>query len=53
MEVASAHLTVDVTADGHSVLDQARSMLQDRHGIAHATIQIEPEDHKGCDEVAW
>jgi cobalt-zinc-cadmium efflux system protein len=53
MEVASAHLRVNGTADNHSVLDQARAMLHERHGIAHATFQIEPEGHHGCDEVAW
>lgn len=53
MEVASAHLRVTGTADNHSVLDQARAMLHDRHGISHATFQIEPEGHQGCDEVAW
>ena len=53
MEVASAHLMVTGAADGHSILDQARAMLQERYGIAHATLQIEPEGHQGCDEVAW
>jgi cobalt-zinc-cadmium efflux system protein len=53
MEVASAHLRVNGTADSHSVLDQARAMLNERHGIAHATFQIEPEGHHGCDEIAW
>jgi cobalt-zinc-cadmium efflux system protein len=53
MEVASAHLRVNGTADSHFVLDQARAMLHERHGIAHATFQNEPEGHHGCDEVAW
>jgi len=53
MEVASAHLMVSAAADGHAVLDQARAMLRDRYGIDHATFQIEPEGHQGCDEVAW
>jgi cobalt-zinc-cadmium efflux system protein len=53
MEVASAHLRIAATADNHAVLDQARAMLHERHGISHATLQIEPEDHIGCDEVAW
>ena len=53
MEVASAHLRVNGTADNHSVLDQARAMLHEHHGISHATFQIEPEGHHGCDEVAW
>jgi cobalt-zinc-cadmium efflux system protein len=53
MDVASAHLMVKIDTDTHAVLDQARDVLADRHGLAHATLQIEPEDHGGCDEVAW
>lgn len=53
MEVASAHLMVRPGTDGHAVLDQAREVLGDRHGIVHATLQVEPDDHRGCDEVAW
>ena len=53
MEVASAHLMVSTGTDSHAVLDQARSLLRDRYRIAHATLQIEPDDHTGCDEVAW
>ena len=53
MEVASAHLMVRVGTDHHAVLDQARAVLRDRHHIGHATLQIEPDDHQGCDEVTW
>jgi cobalt-zinc-cadmium efflux system protein len=53
MEVATAHLMVSVGTDSHAVLDQARQLLADRHGITHATLQIEPDDHHGCDEVTW
>jgi cobalt-zinc-cadmium efflux system protein len=53
MEVASAHLMVRAGADHHGVLDRARDLLRDRHGIGHATLQVEPDDHRGCDEVAW
>ncbi|HEX5366570.1 MAG TPA: cation diffusion facilitator family transporter [Acidimicrobiales bacterium] len=53
MDVASVHLRVRRGADGHGVLDQARSLLRDRHGIEHATLQVEPESHEGCDDVAW
>lgn len=53
MEVATAHLMVAVGTDSHSVLDQARHLLADRHGINHATLQVEPEDHHGCDDVNW
>ena len=53
MEVATAHLMVSVGTDSHAVLDQARQLLADQHGITHATLQVEPEDHQGCDEVNW
>jgi cobalt-zinc-cadmium efflux system protein len=53
MDVASAHLMVGTGSDAHAVLDQARAILQQRYGIAHATLQVEPEDHRGCDDVTW
>jgi cobalt-zinc-cadmium efflux system protein len=53
MEVASAHLMVGLDADSHAVLDRARELLAHDHGLAHATLQVEPEDHHGCDEVSW
>lgn len=53
MDVASAHVMVRADADTHSVLDQARALLRDGHHIDHATLQIEPDTHTGCDEVAW
>jgi cobalt-zinc-cadmium efflux system protein len=53
MDVASAHVMVSSGTDTHAVLDQARSLLRDLHHIDHATLQIEPDTHTGCDEVAW
>ena len=53
MEVASAHLMVRAGTDSHAVLDQARVVLRDGYAITHATLQIEPGDHHGCDELAW
>jgi cobalt-zinc-cadmium efflux system protein len=53
MEVASAHVMVRAGTDTHSVLDRARQVLADRHRLQHATLQVEPDDHRGCDEVAW
>ena len=32
---------------------QARELLQARYRIAHATLQVEPSDHTGCDELEW
>jgi len=53
MEVATAHVMVRAGTDAHAVLDQARVVLRDQHGIGHATLQVEPDDHHGCDEVNW
>ena len=53
MEVATAHLMVAVGTDSHAVLDRARELLADRHGISHATLQVEPDDHHGCEDVSW
>jgi cobalt-zinc-cadmium efflux system protein len=53
MEAASAHLMVRAGTDNHGVLDQARDVLRHRYGVGHATLQIEPDDHTGCDEVSW
>jgi len=53
MEVASAHLVVESAHDVHAVLDGARALLHDRYDIAHATLQVEPSDHTGCEELNW
>jgi cobalt-zinc-cadmium efflux system protein len=53
MDVASAHLMVSAGTDPHGVLDQARDVLRGRYEIAHATLQVEPDDHTGCAEVSW
>ncbi|MEY2581885.1 MAG: cobalt-zinc-cadmium efflux system protein [Ilumatobacteraceae bacterium] len=53
MDVATAHLMVTVGTDSHAVLDQARQVLAVRYGITHATLQVEPDDHRGCDEMTW
>ena len=53
MDVLTAHLMVRDGADQHAVLDSARQLLAERHGIHHATLQVEPETHLGCDQVDW
>jgi cobalt-zinc-cadmium efflux system protein len=53
MDVASAHLVTGADTDAHGVLDRARDLLRDRYAIAHATLQVEPDDHTGCAEVNW
>jgi cobalt-zinc-cadmium efflux system protein len=53
MEVATAHVMIGPSTDSHAVLDQAQQRLRERHGVKHATLQLEPSDHTGCDEVGW
>lgn len=53
MDVASVHLVVTDDSHLHGVLDRARDLLAERHGIDHVTIQVEPADHFGCDDVDW
>lgn len=53
MDVLTAHVMVTTDADHHAVLDQARVLLAEEHGIHHATLQVEPDNHTGCDELDW
>lgn len=53
MDVASLHLMTQELLDPHAVLDEANELLRDRYRIAHATLQIEPESHRGCVESSW
>lgn len=53
MDVATMHLMTPPRADAHSILDQARDLMQRDFGIAHATVQVEPDTHEGCQELSW
>jgi cobalt-zinc-cadmium efflux system protein len=53
MHVASAHLVTENDAQTHSVLDAARQTLADRFDLTHATLQVEPASHTGCEEITW
>ena len=53
MDVATAHLVVVDESHLHGVLDRARDMLRERWHIEHVTLQVEPADHLGCDELDW
>ena len=53
MDAMSVHLEVRQGSDMHDVLNRARALLRDHHHITHATIQVEPSDHKGCNVVQW
>jgi cobalt-zinc-cadmium efflux system protein len=53
MEVATAHVAVEPGTDVHPVLDAAQALLVAGYGIEHATVQVEPADHTGCQDVGW
>lgn len=51
MHVATAHLVAGA-ADREEVLAGAQALLRERHGIDHATVQVET-DARSCDELSW
>lgn len=53
MHVATAHLVAGDSTSARAVLDRARRVLRDEHGIAHATLQVEPGRDRGCQELDW
>lgn len=53
MDVASVHLMIPDDTDPHPVLDRARQLLREEHGVSHATLQVEPASHRGCSEITW
>ncbi|MGL5851166.1 MAG: cation diffusion facilitator family transporter [Phycicoccus sp.] len=53
MNVATAHLMTRADTDPHAVLDTARHVMEHRFDVSHATLQVEPDTHTGCREVAW
>lgn len=52
MEVASAHLTLDESAQVGPVLVAAREALHDDFHIGHATLQVEPRSGD-CHPAGW
>ena len=50
-EPRPAYDVVIVGAGGHGLA--TAFYLAERHGITHATFQVEPDDHRGCDDVSW
>lgn len=51
MEIATAHLATTTAAEPHRVLDEAHRILTEHHGIAHATVQVEPEGQDICSDI--
>ncbi|MFT3855785.1 MAG: cation diffusion facilitator family transporter [Ilumatobacteraceae bacterium] len=53
MDVLTAHLVVATGHTSQAVLDDARHLLQDRFGLAHATLQVESSVDHACEDVDW
>lgn len=54
MEVASAHLSLERTAEPGEVLAAAQTLLADQYSIKHATLQCEPRESAArCQELSW
>ena len=53
MHVATAHLVARDTSSAADVLAEARAVLRERHGVAHATLQVEPARGEECHELGW
>jgi len=53
MNVATAHLVLRVGADSQVVLNQAQATLRGRHGMDHATLQVEANPARECHEATW
>jgi len=51
MDVATAHLVAGDDPD--RVLKDASTLLRDRFGIAHATLQVETTDNQQCRGAGW
>lgn len=53
MHVATAHLVTGGESAVEPVLERARDVLRRQHGIAHATLQVEPRASSSCAEIDW
>ena len=53
MDAAMAHLRIDEDADPDAVLSEARDVLEHRHRVAHATLQIERSTSEPCASATW
>lgn len=53
MNVATAHLVLGVGANARAVLADAQSVMRERHGVEHATLQVEDHPTRECQEAQW
>ena len=53
MLVATAHLVSAEGARTPDLLAGAKEVLRDKHGVLHATLQVEPARSRECHELDW
>ena len=53
MDVATAHLVVNAGPEAADVLATAQRVLQEDHGISHATLQVEIDPSTECHRATW
>lgn len=53
MDAAMVHLRIEDDADPEVVLSEARDLLEHRHGVEHATLQIERSTSESCASATW
>lgn len=53
MEVVTAHIGIDDSADPRQVLHAARRLLAERFHLEHATLQVETTGDRECEEMTW
>ncbi|HEX6054466.1 MAG TPA: cation diffusion facilitator family transporter [Intrasporangium sp.] len=53
MLVATAHLVSEEGAQTPDLLEEAKGVLRDKHGVLHATLQVEPARSRECHELDW
>jgi cobalt-zinc-cadmium efflux system protein len=53
MNVLTAHITVCEGSSPSAVLASAQTLLTDRFGLSHATLQVEEGDDPRCRDLSW
>jgi cobalt-zinc-cadmium efflux system protein len=53
MDVVTAHVSVADGAHTQAVLERARTLLTEKFGLTHATLQVEVGPSRECDELSW
>jgi cobalt-zinc-cadmium efflux system protein len=53
MNVLSAHVAVCAGTPTGTVLASAQTVLAERFGLTHATLQVEEGNDPRCQELSW